>query len=85
MNPTPLRLSPRLCRAARALLGWQQSDLAEQSGISKSTISQFELRDADARLTTMNNKAAVEAFERAGLLFMPQNGGGVGVRFKDPS
>jgi hypothetical protein len=30
----------------------------------------------------MNNRAAVEAFERAGLEFIPENGGGVGLRLK---
>jgi hypothetical protein len=30
----------------------------------------------------MNNRAVVEAFERAGLEFIPENGGGVGLRLK---
>jgi hypothetical protein len=30
----------------------------------------------------MNNRALVEAFERAGLQFIPENGGGAGVRLK---
>jgi hypothetical protein len=32
----------------------------------------------------MNNRALVEAFERAGLQFIPENGGGHGVRMKEP-
>ncbi|WP_409566563.1 hypothetical protein [Methylobacterium sp. E-065] len=34
------------------------------------------------RMTTMNNRALVEAFEAAGLEFIPENGGGAGIRFK---
>ena len=76
-------LSPRLCRACRAFLGWEQADLAAASEVSKSTIGAFERRDETARLTTMNNRAVVEAFERAGLEFIPENGGGPGVRLRE--
>jgi len=79
-----LRLSPRLCRAARALVGMEQKDLASASGVSKSTIGAFEIKDEGARLATMNNRALVEAFERAGLQFIPENGGGRGVRLRHP-
>ena len=34
------------------------------------------------RLTTMNNRALVEAFEKGGLEFIPENGGGEGIRFR---
>lgn len=78
-----IRLTPRLCRAARALIGWQQANLATGSGVSKSTISQFELRDEAAKLTTMNNRALIQAFESAGIEFIPENGGGAGVRMRN--
>ena len=78
----PIRLSPRLTKAARALLEWQQQDLAEASGVPKPTISAFEARRGDAKMATLNNRAAVEALERAGLEFIPENGGGVGIRFR---
>nr|WP_046868044.1 XRE family transcriptional regulator [Microvirga massiliensis] len=80
-----MRLTPRLCRAARALVGFEQTDLASASGVSKSTIGAFEIKDEGARLTTMNNRALIEAFERAGLQFIPENGGGPGVRLRDPT
>lgn len=76
-------ISPRLCRAGRSFLGWEQADLAEASGVSKSTIGAFERRGEDARLTTMNNRALVEAFEAAGLEFIAENGGGAGIRFRN--
>lgn len=79
----PAPLTPRMCKAARSLLGWQQSDLAEASGVSKSTIGAFEAKGEEAKLAQMNNRAMVEAFERAGLQFIPENGGGAGVRWRD--
>jgi DNA-binding XRE family transcriptional regulator len=78
-----IRLTPRLCKAARALLEWQQGDLAAHSGVPKPTVSAFEARGGDAKLTTMNNRAVVMAFEEAGLQFIPENGGGAGVRLKE--
>ena len=57
--------------------------MAEASGVSKSTIGAFERREENARLTTMNNRALVEAFERTGLEFIPENGGGDGIRFRE--
>jgi hypothetical protein len=48
------------------------------------TITAFEAkRDTAARMTTMNNKAVVEALEKAGLVFIPENGGGAGMRLRD--
>ena len=77
-----VRLSPRLCRAARSMLGWQQEDLASAASVSKSTIGAFETRQEDARLMGQNNRALIEAFEKAGLCFIPENGGGAGVRWR---
>jgi DNA-binding XRE family transcriptional regulator len=84
MSADPIRLTPRLCRAARALLDWQQQQLADASGVPKPTITAFEAkRDTAARMTTMNNRAVVGAFEKAGLVFIPENGGGAGMRLRD--
>ena len=79
-----VRLTPRLCRAARALAGLEQKDLASASEVSKSTIGAFEIKDEGARLATRTNRALIEAFERAGLEFIPENGGGPGVRLRYP-
>lgn len=80
---SPIQLSPRLCKAARALLEWNQDDLARASKVPKPTVSAFEARGGVARMATMNNRAVVEAFERAGVEFIPENGGGAGVRLKN--
>lgn len=79
----PPSLTPRMCKAARSLLGWGQTEFAAASGLSKSTIGAFEAKDESAKMLGMNNRAAVEAFERAGLEFIAENGGGVGIRFRN--
>jgi DNA-binding XRE family transcriptional regulator len=83
MSASPIRLTPRLVRAARAMVGWQQQELATASGVPKPTISAFELKPETGKLATMNGRALVEAFEKAGLEFIPENGGGAGIRFRD--
>lgn len=50
----------------------------------KPTVSAFETKEESARMSTMNAKAVLEAFERAGLQFIPENGGGAGIRLKEP-
>ena len=82
-----MELTPELCRAARALARLDQRELSEASGVPLPTVKAFEtVRSVDGkparRLTTMNNRALVEAFERAGLEFIAENGGGQGIRFR---
>lgn len=74
-------LTPPQSRAARGLLDWSQTKLAEASNLSESTIRDFE---KGRRIPTVNNLAAVRmAFEKAGVEFIPENGGGPGVRLRD--
>ena len=75
-------LTPRLVRAARAMTGWQQQELADASGVPKPTISAFELKSEAGRMIGANARLIAEAFDRAGLEFIPENGGGAGVRFR---
>ncbi|TXM93226.1 helix-turn-helix transcriptional regulator [Methylobacterium sp. WL116] len=83
MSVTAIRLTPRLVRAARAMVGWQQQELAEASGVPKPTISAFELKPEAGRLMGANMQLLIAAFERAGLEFIPENGGGAGIRFRE--
>lgn len=73
-------ISPAQCRAARALLGWSQDDLEKHARVAKKTIADFErdARNPQAR-TSDALQATLEAF---GVMFIPQNGGGAGVRLK---
>ena len=57
-------LTPEMSRAARGLLGWTLSNLADAAGVSLMTISAFE-RGRPAYATTRAKLA--EAFEREGI------------------
>lgn len=70
------------CRAARALLNWSQTDLAEHSKVAKQTIADFERGARQPYERTLRDIQA--ALEEAGVQFIPENGGGVGVRLKSP-
>ncbi|RVD20859.1 XRE family transcriptional regulator [Mesorhizobium sp. M4B.F.Ca.ET.017.02.2.1] len=66
------------CRAARALLKWTQEDLAARSGASAVTIRNFE---NDRSVPQTGTRYLLQkTLENAGIEFIPENGGGVGVR-----
>lgn len=68
-------------RGARGLLGWSQTDLAEAAGRSLPTIKRLENEDADGAKVSDDVRQAVQAaLEKAGVEFIPENGGGAGVR-----
>jgi len=67
-------------RAARALLGLTQKDLANLAGVSLGTLNNIERgTQGDPKLSTM--KAVQQALEAAGVEFTDERAGGVGVRF----
>ena len=59
-----------------------QKALAESSGISLRTIAHFEKGQRNP--IPANMKALQNALEAAGIEFIPENGGGVGVRLRKP-
>ena len=67
-------------RAARALIGWSQGDLAEQLGVSVLTIKRLE--SGTRNVSDEMRKRAREALEAAGVEFITENGGGAGVRLQ---
>lgn len=69
-------------RAARALLRWSAEDLARASTVGVATIRRAELADAETSMNAPNDKAIRQALEAAGIVFINENGGGVGVRLK---
>lgn len=75
-------LSPEQCRAARALLGWTQAIFAKKARVAQKTIADFETGETEPRQATLKKMQA--ALEKAGVLFIPANGGGSGVRFAAP-
>ncbi|MFN3687576.1 helix-turn-helix domain-containing protein [Salinarimonas sp.] len=75
------RITAEQVRAARALLRWEQKDLADKSGVSHPTVVRLE-RDPGPLKGYARTVAAIrEAFEREGVVFlMKGDGGGEGVR-----
>lgn len=76
-------------RAARALLGIDQKQLAELSGVSLPTIQRMEASEGNVRGVVDTLTKVVEALERAGVQLIGDNaastGGGRGVRLKEPA
>ena len=66
-------LTPALCRAARGFLDWTQTDLADRSGVSRSTIRDYEGNRHDTHRATEAQLRL--AFEAAGLRFVDTGGG----------
>ncbi|GAN63353.1 putative transcriptional regulator [Acetobacter indonesiensis NRIC 0313] len=71
---------PAQIRAARALVGLTQDDLASASGLPKRTIARVELAEVSPRQSTLSSVRA--ALEAAGVEFIEENGGGAGVRLR---
>ncbi len=76
-------ITPAQCRAARGLLAWTQDDLAKAAKVGLNTLRNFE---AGKSVPMTNNLGAIQgALEAAGIQFISENGGGAGVRMKEPS
>jgi transcriptional regulator with XRE-family HTH domain len=75
-------MNSQQCRAARALLKWSQTQLADSSGVALSTVADFEI---DKREPRSDNLATIRrALEEAGVEFIMARGGkGVGVRLRE--
>jgi len=67
---------------ARAAVGWGVRELAEKAGVTANTVTRIE-NGADAKQSTM--MAIRSALEAAGVEFIPENGGGPGVRLHSPA
>lgn len=66
------------CRAARALLRWKQSDLADRCEVSVTTIRMFEVEARSPHGSTL--RILRNTFEEAGIEFIDE--GGIGVKLK---
>jgi transcriptional regulator with XRE-family HTH domain len=77
-----LSITAQQSRGARAMLGWTREQLAERSKVSAATLADFE---AEKRTPYDRTLADIRhALEAAGIAFIPGNGGGPGVRLRDP-
>lgn len=71
-------------RAARGLLNLSVAELAEQTGLAVNTIRRAEATNGPAPITAANLALLANVFERAGILFIPADRLGPGVRLKSP-
>jgi predicted transcriptional regulator len=75
-----LSITSELIRAARALLRWEQRDLAKASGVSLPTIKRLEVTPGPLAAHSSTVTGLRRALESAGIEFT--NGSGPGVRIK---
>lgn len=73
----------RQIAAARALIGMAQADLAAAARVSVPTLRRMEASEGPAAGMTNNVEAVRRALEAAGVDFIPENGGGAGVRLSE--
>jgi DNA-binding XRE family transcriptional regulator len=70
-------------RAARALLGWDQTKLAQTAGVSPITVKRLEAAGEDIHAHFATVMKVKTAFEDAGVLFLDEESGlGYGVRLR---
>jgi predicted transcriptional regulator len=82
MGKPALILSSELIRAARALLRWEQRELAKASSVSLPTIKRLESKPGYMAAHMSTVTALRMALETAGIEFIEENGGGPGVRLR---
>ena len=82
VSKNTLSITSEQIRAARALLRWEQRDLAEASLVSLPTIKRLETRPGLVLAHAQTLEALKRALEAGGVEFIPENGGGPGVRLK---
>ena len=74
---------PEQCRAARGLLNWTQDHLATESGVSRSTIKDFECQRHS--LHRSSEVLLITTFESHGVSFFVEADEAMGVRLKAAS
>ena len=70
-------------RGARGLLNLSVTELAEMSGLGLNTIRRAEATNGVSALTTANMKTLMTVLEGAGIVFIPGDHLGPGVRLRD--
>ena len=74
-------ITPAQIRGARAMLNMKQADLAKAADISAAALNSIERGKAIPRTSTW--VSIRRALEDAGAQFIPENGGGAGVRLRN--
>jgi predicted transcriptional regulator len=68
-------------RAARGLLGWSQTKLAQRAGMSLPTVKRLEA-GVGPRVSDDARSKIRRTLESAGVEFIEENGGGPGARLR---
>jgi transcriptional regulator with XRE-family HTH domain len=73
-------------KAGRALLGWDQQELARASNVGIATVRRIEGVDGPIKANTSTTWRLQEALEKAGIIFIdPDEKAGPGVRLATPT
>jgi predicted transcriptional regulator len=75
-------ITARQIRAARALLGWSQQELADRAIVSTNALMRLELGKVDSRLSTL--QSVERALVKGGVEFISPDVKGEGVRLAHP-
>jgi predicted transcriptional regulator len=75
-------ITARQIRAARALLGWSQQQLADKAIVSLNALARLEKGIVDSRVSTV--LSVQKALTKAGVEFLAADQEGEGVRLKSP-
>nr|WP_253188917.1 transcriptional regulator [Roseomonas mucosa] len=67
---------------ARGYLRWSTAELATKAGVGASTVKRAEAEDGPPPINPPNLAAIRTALETGGVEFIPENGGGAGVRLR---
>lgn len=84
MDKSILKVSIRQIKAARALLGWSQEALAKAASVSIPTIKRLEADEGPLGGRSETGDKIRHALQCAGVEFIDENGGGPGVRLRNP-
>lgn len=75
-------MTPAQIRAAKALLGWNNDDVAQRTGLSRNTVQAIQVGD-ELRGTVRTARLLREVFEREGVDFVvDRHSGAIGVMIR---
>jgi hypothetical protein len=77
-----VKLSGRQLASARTLVGLGQAEVAARANVSIPTLKRMEASEGAVTGMQNNVDSVVRALEAAGVEFIPENGGGAGVRLR---
>ena len=78
-----LTITGQQLRAARAILRWTAQDVADAARVGVATVRRAEMQEGALGVTAANEAAIQRALEVAGIEFIPENGGGAGLRLRE--